>query len=105
MDLGIPQSTDLRFSVPIYISHDNISNLSKHNPPPPRHLTPTSTPPGTSEQRPTEMTGVDLEKCKRIVQYFWDPEPKNDMAPEAAIWCLGQMYAPHLQTASGEPST
>ncbi|KAJ5299325.1 hypothetical protein N7476_010882 [Penicillium atrosanguineum] len=49
------------------------------------------------------MTGVDLEKCKRIVQYFWDPEPKNDMAPEAAIWCLGQMYAPPLQIASGEP--
>lgn len=48
------------------------------------------------------MTGVDLEKCKRIVQYFWDPEPKNDMAPEAAIWCLGQMYAPHPQVASGE---
>ncbi|KAJ5198413.1 uncharacterized protein N7498_007530 [Penicillium cinerascens] len=41
------------------------------------------------------MTGVDIEKYKRIVQYFWDPEPKNDMAPEAAIWCLGQMYTPH----------
>ncbi|KAJ6115139.1 hypothetical protein N7486_000917 [Penicillium sp. IBT 16267x] len=40
------------------------------------------------------MTGVDLEKCKRIVQYFWDPEPKNDTAPEASIWCLGQQYNP-----------
>ncbi|KAJ5772039.1 Peptidase C54 [Penicillium odoratum] len=38
------------------------------------------------------MAGVDLEKCKRIVQYFWDPEPKNDTAPEASIWCLGQQY-------------
>ncbi|KAJ5152844.1 cysteine protease atg4 [Penicillium canariense] len=40
------------------------------------------------------MTGVDLEKCKRIVQYFWDPEPKNDTAPDAPIWCLGQEYTP-----------
>lgn len=41
------------------------------------------------------MTGVDMEKCKRLVQYFWDPEPKNDAAPEASIWCLGQEYTPH----------
>ncbi|KAJ5692069.1 cysteine protease atg4 [Penicillium macrosclerotiorum] len=40
------------------------------------------------------MTGVDLEKCKRIVQYFWDPEPKNDAAPDASIWCLGEEYKP-----------
>lgn len=40
------------------------------------------------------MTGVDLEKCKRIVQYFWDPEPKNDTAPGSPIWCLGQQYTP-----------
>lgn len=42
------------------------------------------------------MAGVDLERCKRIVQYFWDPEPKNDIAPDAPIWCLGQEYNPHL---------
>ncbi|OQE18685.1 hypothetical protein PENSTE_c017G07242 [Penicillium steckii] len=42
------------------------------------------------------MAGVDLEKCKRIVQYFWDPEPKNDTVPEAPIWCLGQEYTPAL---------
>lgn len=41
------------------------------------------------------MTGVDLEKCKRIVQYFWDPEPKNDTTPDTPIWCLGQQYTPH----------
>ncbi|KAJ6086918.1 hypothetical protein N7467_005832 [Penicillium canescens] len=35
---------------------------------------------------------VDMEKCKRIVQYFWDPEPKNDV-PTASIWCLGREYA------------
>lgn len=40
------------------------------------------------------MTGVDMEKCKRIVQYIWDPEPKNDTTPEAPIWCLGQQYTP-----------
>lgn len=39
------------------------------------------------------MAGVDMEIGKRIVQYFWDPEPKND-APEQPIWCLGQQYAP-----------
>ncbi|KAJ5510874.1 Peptidase C54 [Penicillium expansum] len=36
---------------------------------------------------------VDMEKCKRIVQYFWDPEPRNDV-PAASIWCLGREYAP-----------
>ncbi|OOQ86860.1 putative cysteine protease atg4 [Penicillium brasilianum] len=46
------------------------------------------------------MTGVDLEKCKRIVQYFWDPEPKNDTAPETPIWCLGQQYTPTKPTDS-----
>jgi len=35
---------------------------------------------------------VDMEKCKRIVQYFWDPEPRND-EPAAMIWCLGREYA------------
>jgi hypothetical protein len=44
------------------------------------------------------MTGVDLEKCKRIVQYFWDPEPKNDTTPESPIWCLGQRYTPTQPT-------
>lgn len=37
------------------------------------------------------MAGVE-EKCKRIVQYFWDPEPKNDTVPKASIWCLGREY-------------
>lgn len=35
---------------------------------------------------------VGMEKCKRIVEYFWDPEPKND-EPATAIWCLGREYA------------
>lgn len=49
------------------------------------------------------MTGVDLESCKRIVQYFWDPEPKND-APEEPIWCLGQRFPPQVpQESNNEP--
>ncbi|KAI9833840.1 MAG: Cysteine protease atg4 [Phylliscum demangeonii] len=45
------------------------------------------------------MTSVDLGRYKRIVQFFWDPEPKNDETPQAAIWCLGQQY-PSWLTAS-----
>ncbi|KAI2786760.1 putative cysteine protease atg4 [Penicillium oxalicum] len=48
------------------------------------------------------MTGVDLEKCKRIVQYFWDPEPKNHTTPAASIWCLGQEYTPAQATRSSD---
>ncbi|KAL9020755.1 MAG: hypothetical protein Q9185_002071 [Variospora sp. 1 TL-2023] len=29
---------------------------------------------------------------KRIVQYFWDPEPKNDDPSKGPIWCLGRCY-------------
>ncbi|KAI9845869.1 MAG: Cysteine protease atg4 [Thelocarpon superellum] len=40
------------------------------------------------------MTGVDLGRpYKRMVQYFWDPEPRNDDASHPPIWCLGQEYA------------
>ncbi|KAJ5966017.1 hypothetical protein N7481_012731, partial [Penicillium waksmanii] len=46
------------------------------------------------------MAGVDMEKCKRIVQYFWDPEPKNDTVPKVSIWCLGQEYTPTSGDAS-----
>ncbi|KAJ5219781.1 Peptidase C54 [Penicillium chermesinum] len=49
------------------------------------------------------MTGVDLEKCKRIVQYFWDPEPRND-APEQPIWCLGQPFLPQVPQQNGSES-
>ncbi|KAL2841253.1 hypothetical protein BJY01DRAFT_14370 [Aspergillus pseudoustus] len=41
------------------------------------------------------MNTTDIERCrKRIVQYLWDPEPKNDEAPGSPIWCLGACYAP-----------
>ena len=29
---------------------------------------------------------------KRLVQLFWDPEPKNDDTERAPIWCLGRQY-------------
>ena len=38
------------------------------------------------------MTNVDFARYKRIVQYFWDPEPKNDDISKAPIWCLGLQY-------------
>ncbi|PGH30532.1 hypothetical protein GX50_06712 [[Emmonsia] crescens] len=40
------------------------------------------------------MNNVDIGKYKRIVQYFWDPEPKNDDEPGSPIWCLGREYQP-----------
>src|SRR5436189_2281501 len=40
------------------------------------------------------MNNVDVSKYKRIVQYFWDPEPKNDDEPGSSIWCLGKEYRP-----------
>ena len=39
------------------------------------------------------MANVDLGRYKRIVQYFWDPEPENDGAVMSSIWCLGKEYS------------
>ena len=38
------------------------------------------------------MAGVDLSRYKRVVQYFWDPEPTNSDDSSRPIWCLGQEY-------------
>lgn len=38
------------------------------------------------------MSNVDFGRYKKIVKYFWDPEPKNDESPQAAVWCLGREY-------------
>lgn len=38
------------------------------------------------------MSNVDFGRYKRIVRYFWDPEPKNDDCFDAPIWCLGKRY-------------
>lgn len=38
------------------------------------------------------MTNVDFPSYKKIVRYFWDPEPINDDASNSPIWCLGEQY-------------
>lgn len=38
------------------------------------------------------MTAVDFGRYKRIVQYFWDPEPTNDAESHSPVWCLGREY-------------
>lgn len=40
------------------------------------------------------MNNVDLTRYKRIVQYFWDPELKNNDDLKSSIWCLGIEYPP-----------
>lgn len=40
------------------------------------------------------MASVDLWRYKRMVQAFWDPEPKNDDTSGSCIWCLGRVYTP-----------
>ncbi|KAK2747275.1 Cysteine protease atg4 [Myotisia sp. PD_48] len=45
------------------------------------------------------MNNVDIgHQYKKIIQYFWDPEPKNDDNPGLSIWCLGQNYLPSPTT-------
>lgn len=39
------------------------------------------------------MNNINIQKYKHIVQYFWDPEPRNDQEPDAPIWCLGREYS------------
>ncbi|KAI9738329.1 MAG: Cysteine protease atg4 [Cirrosporium novae-zelandiae] len=51
------------------------------------------------------MNNVDLGRySKRLVQYFWDPEPKNNESPECPIWCLGKHYRIPVQPTE-EPSS
>lgn len=33
-----------------------------------------------------------MTRYKRIVQYFWDPEPRNEEGPGSRVWCLGKEY-------------
>ena len=40
------------------------------------------------------MANVDFgSHYKKLVQFFWDPEPKNDDPSMNPIWCLGRSYA------------
>ncbi|TVY80860.1 putative cysteine protease atg4 [Lachnellula suecica] len=46
------------------------------------------------------MANVDFGRYKkRLVQYFWDPEPNNTTS-KSPIWCLGQEYRPHAPSAA-----
>jgi len=39
------------------------------------------------------MTAVDFSRhTRRLVQYFWDPEPSNDASSKSPIWLLGKEY-------------
>jgi hypothetical protein len=38
------------------------------------------------------MANVDFGRFKRMVQYIWDPEPTNNDASSAPVWCLGKQY-------------
>lgn len=38
------------------------------------------------------MSSINLGPYKRIVQYFWDPEPTNNSGFNTPIWCLGSRY-------------
>lgn len=53
------------------------------------------------------MSNVDVSRySKRIVQFFWDPEPKNDDTNQDPIWCLGRKYENRCKsTSNGKPST
>ena len=51
------------------------------------------------------MSNVDFRPYKRIVQYFWDPEPKNDEASKSPIWCLGTEYGGPTDNIGAKPPT
>ncbi|KAL8640192.1 MAG: hypothetical protein Q9228_002858 [Teloschistes exilis] len=48
------------------------------------------------------MSTRDYVGYKRIVQYFWDPELKNDDPLQGPIWCLGRRYDSEI---SHKPTT
>lgn len=46
------------------------------------------------------MSSVDFGRYKRIIQAFWDSEPKNDRVGGSSIWCLGKEYDSHSMSDS-----
>ena len=51
------------------------------------------------------MSNVDISRySKRLVQLFWDPEPKNDDTARYPIWCLGQRYEATVNSESSHQS-
>ncbi|WEW60363.1 Cysteine protease atg4 [Emydomyces testavorans] len=52
------------------------------------------------------MNNVDIgQKYKKIVHYFWDPEPKNNHNPDEPIWCLGKEYKTPILKCIGTESS
>ncbi|KAF9887109.1 Cysteine protease atg4 [Aspergillus nanangensis] len=52
------------------------------------------------------MNSVDIGRCsKRIVQYLWDPEPRNDEEPHESIWCLGVEYPTNQRSTAALETT
>lgn len=51
------------------------------------------------------MAAVDFSRYKRIVQYFWDPEPTNDAALRSPIWCLGKEYKVPMKAPAATDTT
>ncbi|KAI4165054.1 MAG: hypothetical protein LQ342_001331 [Letrouitia transgressa] len=47
------------------------------------------------------MSKGDFGGYKRIMQYFWDPEPRNEDPSGAEIWCLGRQYTLNYSTIKG----
>lgn len=47
------------------------------------------------------MSNVDFGRYKKIVKYFWDPEPKNDDPSQSPIWCLGREYTARPRSRGG----
>ncbi|KAL8949878.1 MAG: hypothetical protein Q9222_004051 [Ikaeria aurantiellina] len=50
------------------------------------------------------MSAKDVASYKRIVQYFWDPEPKNNDPARPPIWCLGRCYHSYKSNSSPRES-
>ncbi|KAI4142961.1 MAG: hypothetical protein L6R39_004763 [Caloplaca ligustica] len=51
------------------------------------------------------MSAKDFGGYKRIVQYFWDPEPKNDDPSRSPVWCLGRQYNSPSQADSSSSAS
>jgi cysteine protease ATG4 len=51
------------------------------------------------------MAAIDLSRYKRIMQYFWDPEPTNVEGSWIPIWCLGRKYITDSGASSGQSSS
>ena len=52
-----------------------------------------------------ERTSYDLARVgKRVVEYIWDPVPRNDDGSGVSIWCLGQRYDAPIKDPVAQPS-